>query len=87
MSFKIADNKIYVATYVEKENLHELIVMNLKGDILMRKFVFPLGPSSDRLYNNFFILRRTYDIRGDRIYYLARNETTGSSEVRIQDIK
>lgn len=87
MGFKIADGKIYVATYAEKNDFQELIVMNLKGDILKRAFVFPFHPSSETLYNSFFRLRKRFDIRDDKIYYLAENKTIGVNEVRILEIK
>jgi beta-lactamase regulating signal transducer with metallopeptidase domain len=87
MGFKIADGKIYVATYAEKNDFQELIVMNLKGDILKRAFVFPFHPSSETLYNSFFRLRKRFDIRDDKIYYLAENKTIGVNEVRILEIR
>jgi beta-lactamase regulating signal transducer with metallopeptidase domain len=86
-SFKIADDKIFVSTYAEKDGLHELVVMDLKGNVLKRSFSFPLGSSYDPLYNNFFIVRDQYAILGDKIYYLAKNSKDGSYEVRIQDLK
>jgi beta-lactamase regulating signal transducer with metallopeptidase domain len=87
MGFKIADGKIYVATYAEKNDFQELIVMNLNGDILKRAFVFPFHPSSETLYNSFFRLRKRFDIRDDKIYYLAENKTIGVNQVRILEIK
>jgi beta-lactamase regulating signal transducer with metallopeptidase domain len=86
-SFKIADGKIYVSTYAEQDGLHELVVMDLKGNILKRSFSFPLGPSYDPLYDNFFIARDKYAISGDKIYYLAKSTKDGSYEVRSQELK
>ena len=87
MGFRIADGRIYVATYAEKGAFQELIVMNLKGDILKKAFVFPFRMPPYTLYNSFYFLRRRFDIRENKIYYLAQNKTTGASEVRILDIK
>lgn len=86
-SFKIADSKIYVSTYAEKGGFFELIVMNLKGDVLKRSFSFPLGPSYDSMYNNFNVAKDRYAISGDKIYYLVKNTKDGSYEVRIQELK
>jgi len=85
--FKVADNKIYVSTYAEQNGLHELVVMNLRGDVLKRAFSFPLGPNYESLYNNFGIARDRYAILDDKIYYFAKNPTNGSLELRIQDLK
>lgn len=86
-SFKIADGKIYISTYAEKDGLHELVVMDLKGKVLNQSFCFPLGPSYDSLYDNFNIVRDRYAISGDKIYYVAKSAKAGSYEVRIQDLK
>lgn len=86
-SFKIADGKIYVSTYAEKDGLYELIVMDLKGDVLRRSFSFPLGPSYDSMYDNFNVAKDRYAISGDKIYYLAKSTKDGSYEVRIQELK
>jgi beta-lactamase regulating signal transducer with metallopeptidase domain len=85
-SFKIADDKIYVSTYAEKDGLHELVVMNLKGDVLRRSFSFPLGLSYETMYNNFYVAKDRYAIFGDRIYYLAKNTKGGFYALRIQDL-
>jgi hypothetical protein len=86
-SFKIADGKIYVSTYAEKDGLHELVIMNLRGDILERSFSFPLDPSYDSMYNNFNVAKDRYAISADKIYYLAKNTKDGSFEVRIEELK
>ena len=86
-SFKIADGKIYVSTYAEKDGLYELVVMNLKGDVLRRSFSFPLGPSYDSMYDNFNVAKDRYAISEDKIYYLAENTKDGSYEVRTQELK
>ncbi len=86
-SFKIADGKIYVSTYAENDGLNELVIMNLKGDILKRSFSFPLGPSYDSLYNNFNVAKDRYAISANRIFYLAKSTKDGSYEVRIEDLR
>jgi beta-lactamase regulating signal transducer with metallopeptidase domain len=86
-SFNIADGKIYIATYAEKEGLNELVVMNLSGDILKRSFSFPLPPSYDSMYNNFNVAKNRYAISGGKLYYLAKSTAGSGYEVRIQEIK
>lgn len=86
-SFKIADGKIYISTYAEKDGLYELVVMNLKGDVLKRSFSFPLGPSYDSMYDNFNVAKNRYAISGGKIYYLAKSSNNGSYEVRIEELK
>ncbi len=86
-SFTIDSGKIYVATYAEKEGLNELVVMDLKGDILKRSFSFPLGPSYDSMYNNFNVAKDRYAISGDRLFYVTKGAKEASYEVRIQDLK
>ena len=85
--FKIANGKIYVSTYAEKDGLHELVVMDLKGDILKKSFSFPLGPSYDSMYDNFNVAKDRYAISADKIYYLAKSTKDGSYEVRIEELK
>jgi hypothetical protein len=86
-SFKIADGKIYVSTYAEKDGLYELVVMDLKGHVLKKSFSFPLGPSYDSMYNNFNVAKDRYAILDDKIYYLVKSTKDGSYEVRIQELK
>ena len=85
-SFKIADGKIYVSTYAEKDGLNELVAMNLRGDILKRSFSFPLGPSYDSMYSNFNVAKDRYAISANKIFYLAKSPKDGSYEVRIQEL-
>jgi beta-lactamase regulating signal transducer with metallopeptidase domain len=85
-SFKIADGKIYVSTYAEKDGLHELVAMNFKGDVLNRSFTFPLGPSYESMYNNFNLAKDQYAILGNKIYYLVKSKTKNSSELRIRNL-
>jgi beta-lactamase regulating signal transducer with metallopeptidase domain len=85
--FKIANNKIYVSTYAEQDGLHELVVMNLKGDVLRRSFSFPLGLSYESMYNNFCVAKDRYAIFEDKVYYLVQNTKDGSYELRIQELK
>ena len=86
MSFKIADKKIYLATYARQNRLNELIVMNLKGDILKRSFSFPLSSAFDLDYNNFNVSSIRYDICDGKIYFLMKNEKTNGYELHIHSI-
>ncbi|MCJ7587107.1 MAG: M48 family metalloprotease [Candidatus Aminicenantes bacterium] len=86
MSFKIADGKIYLATYAQQNGLNELIVMNLKGDILKRSFSFPLSSAFDLDYNNFNVSSIRYDICDGQIYFLMKDEKTNGYELHIQSV-
>jgi len=85
--FKIADDKIYIATYAKKDGLNELYVLDLKGNILKRSFSFPLDQTFDSNYQNFSVAKIRCDIRGGKIYFLMKNEKTDSYELHIQDIE
>jgi len=85
--FKIADNKIFIATYAKKDGLNELYVLDLKGNILKRSFSFPLDQTFDSNYQNFSVAKIRCDIRGGKIYFLMKNEKTDSYELHIQDIE
>ncbi|MGB8959349.1 MAG: M56 family metallopeptidase [Candidatus Aminicenantales bacterium] len=87
MSFKVADGKIYVATYARKDGMNELIVMNLAGDILSRSYSFPLSPDFDRDYHNFNVSKIRYDISGGKLYVLAANEGTGRYEIHVRKLE
>ena len=81
-SFKIDNEKIYLVTYTKKDNLYEIVVMNLKGDIIKRNFVFPLHP-----YGSLYNLSSEYDIHGDKIFYLTYNYQNDVYELNITEIK
>ncbi len=86
-SFTIDGGKIYVATYAEKDGLNELVVMDLKGNVLKRSFSFPLGPSYDSMYNNFNVAKDRYTISENKLFYVTKGVKAGSYEVRIQDLE
>jgi beta-lactamase regulating signal transducer with metallopeptidase domain len=85
--FKIADHKIYIATYAKKDGLNELYVLDLKGNILKRSFCFPLDQTFDSDYHNFSVAKIRCDIGGGKLYFLMKNEKTDSYELHIQDIE
>ena len=81
-SFKIDNGKIYLMTYGKEDNLHEIIVMNLKGDIIKRTFSFPIHP-----YGDLYALNYEYDIHDDKIFYMSYNYQTDVYELHINEIK
>jgi hypothetical protein len=81
-SFKIDNEKIYLVTYTKEDNLYEIIVMNLKGDIIKRTFSFPLHP-----YGDLYALNYEYDIHGDKIFHMSYNYQTDVYELLITEIK
>ncbi len=87
MSFDLVDGKIYVATYAQREGMNELMVMNLKGDILKRGFTFPLSSDFNPSFHNFNAAKMQCAVRGGKVYFLAKNEKTNGYELRIQAIE
>lgn len=81
-SFKIDNEKIYLVTYTKEDNLYEIIVMNLKGDIIKSTYVFPLHP-----YGSLYTLSSEYDIHDDKIFYLSYNYQNDVYELNIAEIK
>jgi len=84
-SFKISDGKIYVATYNRRGPFHELIVMDLQGNILKRSYSFPLTPDQ-RFLSTFRWFGSEYDIHGDQIYYLTYDQDRDRYLLNIQPI-
>lgn len=78
-SFKVINDKIYAYTFNKKGNNYEIIVMDLKGNILKRAFPGPLFPNTERFMN-------WYSIYDDKLYYLAENEKDEIWELHIVKI-
>jgi len=80
-AFQVSDKKIFVITYKEKNGLRELIVMDIKGKILDRRFLplksikFHHGGGMD-----------TYAIYKGVLYELIENEKTDTWELHKTDL-
>lgn len=79
--FFLDSNKIYVTTYKEKDNNHEIIILDLKGNILDRIFV-PLP--SMRPHKNSEIFD-PYFVHRDVLYELVENQETETWELHTTD--
>lgn len=80
LDFKIDQGRIWVLTAAKKNDLYELIVMNLEGKILERKFRFPLKPNFKHPFYN----RNKYDIERDQLIWYAFNDETETYELHIR---
>jgi len=81
-SFRVSDNMIYVMTYKEKENKHEIIILDLKGKILKRVF---LPVKSFKYYRNQLELE-LYTIENGELYEFVKNKGTETWELHLTDI-
>ncbi len=80
IDFKIDHGRLCVLTAAKKNDLYEIIVMDLEGRILERKFRFPLKPDFEYPFYN----GNKYDIEGDRLIWYAYNDETETYELHIR---
>lgn len=80
MDFKIDKGRLCVLTAAKKNALYEIIVMDLEGKILERKFRFPLKPNFEYPFYN----GNKYDIEGDQLIWYAYNDDTETYELHIR---
>lgn len=80
--FLISDGKIYVQTYKEKDNKHEFIILDLKGNII-KKLFFPLKSVKDYKSVGEVDL---YAIKNGKVYELIENLDREVYELHISDI-
>jgi hypothetical protein len=81
--YSVSDKKIYATTSTKKDNLTEMLVLDLEGRLLKRLFL-PLPsiqPQRGVLRYDLFTVAR------DRLYELVRNTATGRWELLITDLK
>jgi hypothetical protein len=76
-TFKVKGDRIYLTTHAEKKGKYELIILDLKGNILLKDYVFPYDPLERLLVPVFTTFEIQYDIAGDILYYLKLDENTG----------
>lgn len=72
----LTDDKIYFITYKIVDKKHEIIVTDLRGNILRKTFIPPV-PNDLLLYT----------INKERFYYLIENEDEEMWELHVEDIK
>lgn len=82
-SFRIAENSLFVTTYLEKEPGHEIVVMDLDGKIAKR--IYPLLPSFK--YIKSLLAKDLYAFGHGKLYQLIKNKTTGTWELHIDPLE
>lgn len=80
IDFKIDNDQIYVLTAAKKNDLYEIIVMDLEGKVLGREFRFPLQPYFETPFFNGF----KYDIEGDKLIWFEYNDIKEVYELHIR---
>jgi hypothetical protein len=80
INFKVKEDRIYLITAAQKNDLYEVMVMDLKGKILERSFRFPLKPTFATLAP--FVLR--YDFDGGQLIWYAYNEAKEMYELHVR---
>jgi hypothetical protein len=80
IDFKIDHGRIYALTAAKKDDLYEIVVMDLEGKILGRDFRFPLQPNFELPFFNGF----KYDIEGDKLVWFDYNDAKETYELHIR---
>ena len=80
LDFKIDQGRLYVLTAAKKNDLYEIIAMDLEGKILESKFRFPLKPNFEHPFYN----GGKYDIEGNQLIWYAYNDNTETYELHIR---
>ena len=80
IDFKIDNDRIYALTAAKKNDLYEIIAMDLEGKILGREFRFPLQPNFETPFFNGF----RYDIEGDKLVWFEYNDIKEVYELHIR---
>jgi hypothetical protein len=79
----VSDKKIYATTYKKKDNLTEMLVLDLEGRVLEKLFL-PLPsirPGRGVLRYDLFTVAQ------DKLYELVQNKGTGQWELLVTDLK
>ena len=75
----INDNKIYITTYKVMDGKQELIVLDLKGNIINKTFI----PVKSSPHNGYISYSTFYTINNDKFYELIENEENETWELHI----
>lgn len=84
-NFRISDKKIFVITYKEKDNMRELIVLDLKGKILNKTFLPLKSIKLTRIVGG--IGGDTFTVHKGMLYELIENEKTKIWELHKTDLR
>ncbi|MDD8025008.1 MAG: 6-bladed beta-propeller [Acidobacteriota bacterium] len=82
INLKVDGGRIYALTSAKKNGLYEVIIMNLEGKILEKSFRLPLVLQDE--FRSLWILRKRYDIEGDRFFWFAYNDDKDTYELHIR---
>ncbi len=80
IDFKIDCGRICALTAAKKDDLYEIILMDLEGKILGREFRFPLQPNFEMPFFNGF----KYDIEGNKLVWFDYNDDKETYELHIR---
>ncbi len=86
VDFQLDNGKIYVTTHDKKDNLYEIVILNLEGDILRRSFSLPSELYLRALHDN-RLATKEYVIDDDQIYSLKYNEDENRYELHVHTMK
>lgn len=86
IEFQLNKGKIYITTNAHKNNLYEIVVLNLKGEIIKSSFSLPPNLYSRALHDN-SLASKEYVIFENRIYSLNYNDNSDYYELHIHDLE
>ena len=84
-SFKTRQDKIYLTSYKKRDGKFEVVVLDLRGNILKRVFVMPQSKHGS-INDQYRPLSGTYDIYQDKLYFLKDNEEEEGWELHVENI-
>ena len=82
IEFQLNKGKIYLTTNASKNNLYEIVVLDLKGEIIKRSFSLPSDLYLRALHDN-TLASKEYVIFENRIYSLNYNDNNEYYELHI----
>lgn len=80
LDFKVRAGRIYILTPAKKDDLYEIIVVDLEGKILGREFRFPLRPNFEMPFFNGL----KYDIAGNELVWFDYNDDINTYELHVR---
>ena len=86
VDFQLNNGRIYVTTHNKKDNLYEIVILNLEGDILRRSFSLPSELYLRALHDN-RIATKEYVIDGEQVYSLKYNEDENRYDLLVYSMK
>jgi hypothetical protein len=81
----VANNKIYIQTFKQKDKKVEYIILDIKGKILKSRFL-PKVIESTFFSRMLGKVTQFFDIENDKFYYLYENEDEEEWEVHVEEI-